>query len=360
MSLKEDLELGLSLPASYYTDPAIVDKEREKIFRRTWQYIGRAELVAKPGDFMTGSAGDIPVAVVRNESGLSGFVNVCRHRRHEVLSGSGNAKVMQCPYHAWTYDLHGKLKGAPRCDREKDFKKEDFPLITVRVETWGPFVFVNASPEGKPLASLLEGLSEIISRSGLDLASLRFRERHEWVSDSNWKVMLENYLECYHCPIQHPGFSKVINVDQDTYDLTIREGYFAQAAPIRESALRADAKSLPYNPKGEVTEAQYHFIWPNFTININPGPANLSIDTWLPNGPNGSRGIGEYYFGPDVGEESQREILAFSKQVGSEDDALTQSVQRGMLAGIPAQGRSLLTSERLVVQFQRLVLDALS
>src|SRR5262245_36165834 len=103
--LAADLDSGLSLPASWYTDPAIADLERERIFRHSWQYIGRAEQVANLGDFMTGSACDIPVVVVRGNNGLKAFVNVCRHRRHEVMSGAGNKKVLQCPYHAWTYDL---------------------------------------------------------------------------------------------------------------------------------------------------------------------------------------------------------------------------------------------------------------
>ena len=153
--LAEDLDHGLSLPASWYTDPAIVDLERERIFLRTWQYVGRTAQVAEVGDYFSAAVLDVPVVVVRGEQGLRAFVNVCRHRRHLVMSGAGNKKVLQCPYHAWTYGLDGCLRAAPRSDREKGFDKEAFPLLPLRIDTWGPWVFVNADPEAEPLEYIL-------------------------------------------------------------------------------------------------------------------------------------------------------------------------------------------------------------
>src|SRR5215210_4536860 len=140
--LSDDLERGLSLPAAWYTDPTIAALEMERIFRRTWQYVGRVEQVAHVGDYFAGAVGDVPIVVVRTEEGLRGLVNVCRHRRHLVMSGAGNKPVLQCPYHAWTYELDGRLRTAPRSEREEGFNKEDFPLVEVRAETWGPWVFI--------------------------------------------------------------------------------------------------------------------------------------------------------------------------------------------------------------------------
>src|SRR5215467_11966963 len=108
------LERGESLPAHWYTDPTITAREVEHIFRKSWNYIGPIKELAQVGNFITGYVDEIPVVVIRNERGLSAFVNVCRHRRHEVMKGRGNAKMMQCGYHAWTYDLAGCLKRAPR------------------------------------------------------------------------------------------------------------------------------------------------------------------------------------------------------------------------------------------------------
>ncbi len=355
-----DLDHGVSLPASWYTDPALAERERARIFRRTWQYVGRTEQVARAGDYFTAVVGNAPIVVVRSDEGLGAFVNVCRHRRHEVVSGSGNRKSLQCPYHAWTYDLSGCLRAAPRSDQEPGFERKDFPLLPVRVETWGPFLFVNTDPEAGPLVDVLGDLPRIIADSGLDLTPLRFRERVEWESDANWKVMIENFLECYHCAVQHPGFSAVVDIDQETYSLRAYAWFSSQVAPVRPSALEGRGRKVAYDVHGAVTQAQYHFLWPNFTISINPGQPNLALDIWIPDGPNRTRGFSEHYFGPDVPDDYQREMIAFNEQVGIEDDRLTSSVQRGLRAGLPARGRFLVKSEHLVIHFQKLVLAALA
>ena len=137
-SLLAALDRGESLPAHWYTDPAITAREIEKVFRKSWNYIGPAKELANPGDYITGYAGQVPVVVIRNEAGLAGFVNVCRHRRHEVMKGRGNSKMMQCGYHAWTYDLTGCLKGAPRSAAEPNFRLEDYPLAAASSGGPGP------------------------------------------------------------------------------------------------------------------------------------------------------------------------------------------------------------------------------
>lgn len=356
-----DLERGLSLPASWYTDPAIAERERERIFRHTWQYIGRAAQVAWPGDFITGSTGEIPIVIVRDDGGaLNGFVNVCRHRRHEVVSGAGNKKVLQCPYHAWTYRLDGRLKTAPRCEREEAFDKTDYPLLAVLVDVWGPWIFVNPDLQSPPLARFLGGLPQIIAESGLDLMTLEFHRRDEWTRHANWKVMIENYLECYHCPIQHPGFSAVVTVEPDAYSLRSYEWFSSQVGAVRPAALDGQARRGTYDARGAITQAQFHYLWPNFTLSINPGHPNLSLDVWRPDGPGRTRGFTEHYFGPHVPEAWATELIAFNDLVGAEDDRLTDSVQRGLQAGLPLQGRFLLKSEHLVAHFQTLVLRGLS
>jgi phenylpropionate dioxygenase-like ring-hydroxylating dioxygenase large terminal subunit len=355
----KDLDRGISIPAYWYTDPAILELEQQRIFRKCWQYIGRSEQLQKVGDYITGYAGDIPVVVVKNEAGIEGFVNVCRHRRHEVMQGCGQSKVMQCPYHAWTYDLNGKLKAAPRSDREKDFCTDDFPLLGIKVGVLGPFVFANGDPEAENIETYYSGLLDMINESGIDFKSLKFRHREEWTSSANWKTMLENFLECYHCPVQHPGFSAMIDVDVDSYKLTPFRWHSSQVGQAKAASPNSKRKR-DYDAEGEVIQAQYHLLWPNFTININPGRGNMSIDVWQPDGPNATRGFSEQYFAPDVSEEWANDLMAFNKQVGEEDDSLTNCVQRAMQAGIPSQGRLLLNSEHLVVHFQKLVVNALN
>jgi len=354
------LECGESLPAHWYTDPAITTREIEQIFRKSWNYIGPLKELIQVGDYLTGYVGEIPVVVIRNESGLAAYVNVCRHRRHQVMKGRGNATIMQCGYHAWAYDLAGCLKRAPRSAAERNFRLADYPLLPIRVEHLGPFVFVNIDRSAPPLASYFGKVLDIIAQSGINLDTLQLYSREEWHSDANWKAMLENYLECYHCPVAHPGFSAAIDVIPENYHLTAHGWFLSQVGQVRQAALEGKSAVKIYDARGELKQAQYHVLWPNFTININPGFANMSLDVWIPDGPNHTKGFSEQYFGPGVSEEFAQELIAFNKQVGVEDDDLTNSVQYGLLGGLPERGRFLTNSEHLVVHFQTLVANALT
>ena len=353
------LDRGGSLPAHWYTDLAIAHEETTRIFRKSWNYLGPLGELNSIGDYVTGCVGGVPVVVVRSEAGLAGFVNVCRHRRHEVMKDRGNARAMQCPYHAWTYDLAGSLKTAPRAAGEPGFRLEDWPLLPIRVEILGPFVFVNLDPAATSAQECFAPVVEIIANSGVDAGSLELYERTQWQSPANWKVMLENFLECYHCPVAHPAFSAAIDVRPANYHLMAQGWFSSQIGEVRPSALAGNSRIDLYDVRGAVTQSQYHLLWPNTTISINPGFANLSIDTWIPDGPTATRGFSEQYFAPGVSPEFARELTEFNQQVGAEDNELTSSVQRGLAGGLPERGRFLTGSEHLVIHFQKLVVAAL-
>jgi choline monooxygenase len=354
------IEDGWTLPAAWYSDEAVWTLERDRIFAATWQYAGRTEQVQDAGCFFAGHAGHVPVLVVRGrDRELRGFVNVCRHRGHPVASGDGCRETLQCPYHAWTYDLDGSLRRAPRSDREAGFDPSGLSLRRIAVDTWGPFVFVNPDPEAPPLAEALGGLPGIVAESGVDLDTLRFHSHHEWEIKSNWKVAIENFLECYHCPVAHPGFSKVIDVDPDAYLLSVSAGYSSQVGRIRPSALTGNGKS-GYVPRGEVTQAQYHFLWPNTTIDIEVGPVNIAMERWVPTGLRTTVEVTDYFFGADVTEEQAQDVIDFGTQVGEEDLALCESVQAGLDSRMVPQGRLMLESEQLIHDFQKKVAAALS
>lgn len=354
--LIEALDRGLTLPARWYTDASITERELQQVFSKTWAYVGPLNELQNVGDYLTGYIGGlIPVAVVRSETGLNALVNICRHRRHEVLKGRGNAKVLQCGYHAWTYDLAGCLKGAPRTAHEPGFRLEDYPLLPIRVETLGPWVFVNADRGAASLTEQYGKVLDVIGQSGVDLGGLVLYSREEWESYSNWKTMLENYLECYHCAVAHPGFSAAIDVKPENYNLAVHGWFSSQVGMVRDSALEGLSQVKIYDARGEVAQAQYHLLFPNMTININPGFPNLSIDVWWPNGPNGTKGFSEQYFAPGVSEEFAKDLIEFNRQVGLEDDQLTDSVQRGLRAGLIDQGRFLTGAEHLVGHFQKLI-----
>jgi carnitine monooxygenase subunit len=342
-----------TLPWTWYADPEILRREGERIFARTWQYVGHTGEVAAGGSFFASLAGQIPVVVTRARDGvLRAFVNVCRHRGHVVASGAGQRETLQCPYHAWTYGLDGSLRAAPRSDREPGFDFDDLGLREIGVETWGPLVFVNPDLDTPPLADALGDVPDRLSEI-LDIDSLEFRFRSEFEVDSNWKIACENFLECYHCPVAHPGFSAVVDVSPDAYRLESSGLTSTQLGPLRENG---DS----FLANGDVPRSQFHFLWPNFGLNVFPGQPNLSCGPIIPVGPERTARFLDYFFAPGAEQGWVDELIAFDDQVGREDRALVEGVQRGVRSGALPEGRLLSESEQLVAHFQRLCAAALA
>ncbi len=358
--LSEAIEAGWTIPAEWYCDEKIFSIEQSNIFERSWQYVGRLEQLRAPGDFIATVVGRTPVVVVRNlRDELAGFVNVCRHRCSEVVQGSGHRNVLQCHYHAWSYDLDGRLISAPRSDREESFDKDELCLEAVNVDSFGPFVFATVASDPVRLSDELGELPALMSKDGLDLDELSFSERGVWEVEANWKIVVENYGECYHCPVAHPSFSRLMEVDPDSYALESGEHWSRASTPLR-SWREGQTPRLPYDPAGPVTRGQFAFLWPNFTIVTNPGPKNAMAFYFVPLGPRRTRVISEYFFDENAPPEVVKDMIEFNITVGAEDQALVESVQRGMDSGRVRQGRLLLDSERLIQHFQRLVHDAVA
>lgn len=349
-----DLDRGLTLPASWYTGDEVLELEARSIFRRTWQYAGPLDHVRRPGDFFTMSTGGVPIVVLRGHEGeLRAFANVCCHRGSLIVDGAGNRKSLQCPYHAWTYALDGSLIAAPRSEREQTFDKGRFSLRPLQAEAWGPLVFVNPDPGASPLSHTLGNLRSIIDDTGIDLGALKFRRRCEYEIDTNWKVAVENTLECYHCPNAHPSFSDLI--DLDDYHLEEFDYFSVQGAPVRKSAVREKDARSPYNARGEVTEGLYCFLWPNLMLNVSPGPGNFHTNWTLPISANRCRMVNDFFFVDSVGEPEGDEYVGFEDQVMREDIALVESVQVGLRSGVLSHGTLMLESERALRHFQKLV-----
>jgi carnitine monooxygenase subunit len=325
-----------TLPFSWYTDEDVLRRERAAIFGRTWQYAGRVEQVQGPGSFLATEAGDIPVVVTRDEQGeLRAFLNVCRHRGAVLTEGCGRRSTIQCHYHAWTYGLDGTLRAAPRSEREPGFDAADWSLRPASVGTWGPFLFVNPDPEAVPLAEQLGELPAILARD-IDVDALAFHSRVHFGSQANWKVVVENFLECYHCPTAHPGFSAEVETHPDRYVLEAHPTFAAQFC-----------RSKTTDERG-----QFHLLYPNTGINVFPGPPNLSIGPIGPRGPGRTERYLDYFFAPGSDEGWLRGFFAFDDQVGKEDTALVESVHRGMATGLLDHGRLLVSSEPLLAAFQ--------
>jgi len=343
-----------TLPWSWYVDPAVLRLEHERIFHHFWQYAGRTDEISEPGSFQTTRAGNVPVLLVRDAGGtLRAFLNVCRHRGSIVCKGSGRRETLQCPYHAWTYALDGRLLAAPRSDQEGGIE-EGLGLVQLQLETWGPFIFVNPDQDAPPLSELLEDVPERIADAGIDVDSLRFLSRAESEYEANWKICAENFLECYHCSVAHPGFSAVMDVSPDSYLLETSRWRAAQYSPPRQEPRGT------YNPEGEVERGQFHFLFPNTVVNVMPGRPNISIGPIVPLSPEKSYRFLDYLVAPNADELWVEEMLSFDAQVGAEDRGLVERVQAGVRSGLLDEGRLMPESERLVGHFQALVVDALS
>jgi phenylpropionate dioxygenase-like ring-hydroxylating dioxygenase large terminal subunit len=341
-----------TLPYAWYDDPAVLRVEQERIFARSWQYATRADVVAEPGSMTPAWAGSLPVLVVRPHDGqLRGFVNVCRHRGHVLCEANARRETIQCPYHAWTYGLDGALRSAPRAEREEAFDSAALSLVPVSVDAWGPFVFVNPDPSAAPLADSLGDLPRLLAEGGVDLDRLRFHSRAE--SDEyacNWKVCAENFLECYHCAVAHPSLARTLDVSEDAYVLEHDGTLLSQFGPPRDAA--SDGSD-------SVARGQCHFLFPNTVVNVMPGRQNLSIGPIAPRGPKRTDRFLDYFVGEDTDEDWLRGFLELDEQVGREDRALVESVQRGIGSGALEAGVLLPESEQLIARFQALVLEAL-
>lgn len=358
--LREALEQGYTLPARWYTSEDVFRLEQRRLFRRSWLYAGLTEQVAAPGDFFTYSAGDLSIIVLRDHDGvLRGFVNVCRHRGSELLlEPCGHRTTIQCHYHAWTYNLDGTLRAAPAAKEEPGFRKEEHSLFPVQVETWGPFIFVNPDAHAGPLGALLGELPDLVRATGIRLDALRRRVRRTYDIRANWKVVVDNYLECYHCPTAHPGFCDLIDVN--SYEVTEYEWFSTQGGALKSSAKEGKSKSALYDVSGEVREGFYAYLWPNFTLNIYPGPGNVSLNLFVPVAVDRTLAIYDYCFVESVSEQEERDFVRFIDQVQDEDVVLCESVQRGLSSGYFDQGKLMLSREKGLRHFQRLVYDTLS
>lgn len=353
--LRAELERGRTLPAGWYSGQAVYDAEQELIFGRSWQYAGVASQVAEPGQYLTCRAGAVPIVVVRDREGaLRAHVNVCRHRGHLVAEGCGRRETLQCAYHAWTYDLDGSLRRAPRSDREPGFDAADWSLHPASVDTWGSLVFVNPDPDPVPLLETLGPVPQSLADAGLDLSTLEHRGRsREWLVEANWKLVVENFLECYHCSIAHPTLSRAIDVGRDSYRLETHPTFSSQIAEPR------DGGGGVYDASGALDRGQFHFLFPGTVVNVMPGRPNLSIGPIVPDGAERTLRFLDYFFAPDVEQAWIDDYLALDDLVGAEDRVLVERVQAGVRTGAIPHGQLLPESERLIAHFQGLVVSAL-
>ena len=348
-----------SIGSDCYIEPEFLEVEREQVFRRSWQFLCHEEKLREPGSYVTAAVADRSIVAVRGEDGaLRAFYNVCKHRGHELLKGAGTTRLITCPYHAWVYALDGRLHRARRSELIEHFDADRIFLTPVRVEVFCHLVFVNLDPGAPPLAEQTEGLAREVTGYAPDIAGLTFAHRLTYTVRANWKAVVDNFLECYHCPVAHRDF--VTLVEMDTYKVTthgIWSSHMAKAGRVRNRAYGVGEAS--------VTDHAVWYLWPNTTLMRYPGRGNFMVWRFVPAGPEETYEEFDFFFESAPPTEPEMEAIRFIDEVlQPEDIGLVESVQRGMRTPAFERGRYLVDpdgsglSEHAVHHFHGLVLDA--
>lgn len=328
------LSAAWSIPASWYVDPRIMDLERQSLFARTWQMVGRVDQVREPGQFITWELAGEPILVVRGEDHvLRGFFNVCRHHAAAILTApEGKTHYFRCPYHGWTYTCDGRLRGTPDFTGVDNFDREANGLVPVETNVWENWVFVKLERDGPSLADFL-GAELIRQVRNLDVGHLQWMERRRYTLDCNWKVFVDNYLDGgYHVPHVHKGLDSVLQYSQYTIDSG--ERFCVQSSPIATEGTEVQTAAVR---KGE--RALYYWIYPNLMINWYEGLMDTNLV--CPHGVDRTEVIFDFYFA-DISEQAREHNLAsiaVGQRIQEEDVAICQSVQRGLTSRAYVAGR---------------------
>jgi choline monooxygenase len=343
----EPLEAARTVPSRWYVAPEFHDLDRAQVFPRNWQAIAHLSQLTNRGDCITASVADNPVLVVRGKDGqLRAFYNVCRHRGGPLMMHDGNCTMLQCKYHGWTYHLDGSLRGVPRWDRVDLFDKKDYGLVPIRHEVWQDLVWVCLEEPDVPLPTLVDGIAARVSGGGRNLlAGLKFYKRTTYDVHCNWKAYVDNYLEGYHLPHVHPDLCDLLDIQK--YVTETAEYHSLQYSPFQPG------ENL-YGAGGG--EAYYHFIWPNFMLNIIPG--RLQTNRVIPVAADRCQVVFDYFYddisSPDAKLRAEADI-EYAHKVQLEDVEICEYVQRGLTSRAYDRGRFSVECEEGVYHFQSLL-----
>ena len=275
-----------TMPRDRYTSPEIFARERERIFARHWQCVGRASAFTKPGDYRVRTIADESLIIVRDRAGdLHAFFNVCRHRGTRLCRESRGqlSETIQCPDHAWTYALDGRLIGAPHMQEVPGFDKKDYPLHEAAVAEWEGFVFVNVARDPQPFAEWFAPMLRRLAR--FNLPSLKVAHSARYEVRANWKLVFQNYSECLHCPTIHPELSVVLPYQSGANDLTsgpFLGGYMEIRPPHDSATLTGKSCGRLINDHlagDDVRRAYYYTLMPNMAVSIHPDYVNYYLLT---------------------------------------------------------------------------------
>ncbi len=354
--MKSNVVQGLepTLPSSWYLQDKYFALEREHIFMREWICVGREEELPLPGDHKVLDVYGESILLLRNDrSELKAFYNVCRHRgsricpavdEDSVLAFKGGVvsnKFIVCPYHAWTYDLDGQLVRAPFMSNVTNFNMDDVKLHPVGVASWGGFIFLNLTPDEAPLFDeTVSGAAALFAR--YPLAELRIARTISYEIDANWKVLCENYNECYHCGPVHPGLCRIVPAFREAggSDLDWERGI-----PHREGATtftmsgESSRRSFPDLNEDELVRHKGDLLYPNLFLSL--AREHVAAFILHARGPDKTLLDCHFLFEPYEMEKADfdsSDVVDFWHLVNQQDWAICKRVQQGMGARVHERG----------------------
>jgi len=355
LRIHRDIARAWTIPASFYTDPGVFSRERERIFARSWQVVGHGSQLAKPGDFFTTELQGEPLLLVRSADGkLQAFYNVCRHRAGPPAEGCGSRKLFRCAYHGWTYALDGSLISAPEVEGVQDFDPRQFSLIPVRAEEWFNLIFVNLDPHAESLVKSLGKLPTQAER--FEFSRMKLFERRTYNMKCNWKTYIDNYLEGYHLPSVHPGLNR--ELDYNSYTVEAYTRHVRQFSPIR-GAQPGDSTPRRYGEAHADLTTDYFWIFPNWMLNCYPD--NVSLNIILPLETERTLAIFEWYLPEEhLGSPAAKDAVRFSDEIQQEDVAICETVQKNLHSRSYQRGRYSVKQEKGVHAFHRMYAEVMA
>jgi phenylpropionate dioxygenase-like ring-hydroxylating dioxygenase large terminal subunit len=334
-------ERARAMPRSVYTSQEFLTAELEHVFARDWVSVGRASALEAPGDYIAYELAGQPIVVLRDADGqLRAMSNVCRHRMSTLLEGRGQARAIVCPYHGWTYNLDGSLRGAPAMSRNAGFCKDDYKLPAVACEEWLGWIMVTLNPDAPPVAEQLREVEALIDDFGMEAYVESFRETHRW--DTNWKVLAENFMESYHLPVCHAG---TIGGLSRLEDMVCPPGraMFNHHTILKDDTLKI-ALAHPDNTrlKGDRRRTTFLLaVYPSLLVTLTPGYFwYLSLH---PHGPGqvdivfGGGMSPDFAYAPEA-QAHFAQLKTLLDRVNVEDRGCTEKVYRGLLSDLAEPG----------------------
>ena len=324
-----------AIHAEYYTSEEIFAEEKEKLFYKSWQYACHASALAEPGSYVALDVLGQNVFVVRDhDHEVCGYYNVCPHRGHKLVEGAGRKSVVVCPYHHWSFSLDGGLRSMRAVDSSIAPDRNKVCLKPVRVDRLLDFIFVNLDPDALPIAEFWPGVEEHILETCPEAGGYVLGENataiHPVDVAANWKVQIDNYLECQHCRHGHLSFSDMLDINRQSYLLTHNAAY-----NYIPGSKKADNLAYPLDLEHDKTDLHFWFLFPNIGISQFAGPGNLSLFQWNPIHPGRAHRLSinlepAEATDPGMSERQEKRMIWGRDILQPEDISFLLSVQEGM------------------------------